>query len=419
MECLLPVIEKKLYIFMLSVLAAFTVLGFILDGPVSALRGLIHLQQVPTRLVTDFTVIAGKGATLLNAAIVGAMALALLKANKIRLSGPTFATIFTMMGFSMFGTTPANAAPILAGVWVASKMAKTPFSHYILIAFFGTSIGPVANFLANETGLTGLSALIAGMGAGAAVGVILPGIAMAMLRLHEGFSLYNIGLTSGFIGLFVSSLLAAGGHDVSLARIWNTTHSPVLGMLVPVLSAAAIAWGVWMEGRTALSGFFKIMKMSGRLPSDFMELASPGAGLVNMGTLGLLSSAYVSLISGDFNGPVIGGLLTVFGFGAFGKHPRNCWPVMAGIIGATLIFQKDLSGPIPLLAVLFGTTLAPLAGEFGPFAGILAGFLHLALVERSAAWHGGLNLYNNGFAGGLVAILFVAVLEWHRSNKTK
>ena len=47
-----------------------------------------------------------------------------------------------------------------------------------------------------------------------------------------------------------------------------------------------------------------------------------------------------------------------------------------------------------------------------------AGFVHLTLVERSAAWHGGLDLYNNGFAGGLTATLFVAIIQWLRSFKT-
>jgi len=38
-------------------------------------------------------------------------------------------------------------------------------------------------------------------------------------------------------------------------------------------------------------------------------------------------------------------------------------------------------------------------------------------VERTGAWHLGVNLYNNGFAGGLTATFFVAVIEWYRSNR--
>jgi hypothetical protein len=87
------------------------------------------------------------------------------------------------------------------------------------------------------------------------------------------------------------------------------------------------------------------------------------------------------------------------------------------VVGATLLFGKGLASPGPLLAVLFGTTLAPLAGEFGPLVGLAAGFVHLVMVEQTAAWHLGMNLYNNGFAGGLTATYFVALIEWLRANR--
>jgi hypothetical protein len=107
----------------------------------------------------------------------------------------------------------------------------------------------------------------------------------------------------------------------------------------------------------------------------------------------------------------------VVGFGTFGKHPRNCWPVVVGVIAATLAFGKSLTAPGPVLALLFGTTLAPLAGKYGVLIGMAAGFTHLVMVERTAAWHGGLDLYNNGFAGGLTATFFVAIIEWIDSNR--
>jgi hypothetical protein len=36
---------------------------------------------------------------------------------------------------------------------------------------------------------------------------------------------------------------------------------------------------------------------------------------------------------------------------------------------------------------------------------------------RTAPWHGGLNLYNNGFAGGLTATLLVSIITWWSSWK--
>jgi hypothetical protein len=268
-----------------------------------------------------------------------------------------------------------------------------------------------------EAGFTGVPAALMGTAAGIAAGMALPALAMAMLRLHEGFNLYNIGLTSGFFGLFAAAVLAAAKRDISIKIIWNDTPSLELILLIPVIALLFIVWGVAMDGRNLGKNLLAIMKLSGRLPSDFMDNVSPGSALVNTGLLGLAGSAYLLLIGADFNGPTLGGLLTIMGFASFGKHPRNCWPVAAGVIVATLVFGKSLTDPGPVLALLFGTTLAPLAGEFGPWVGMAAGFVHLLMVERTAAWHGGLDLYNNGFAGGLTATFFVAVIEWRRSNK--
>lgn len=48
-------------------------------------------------------------------------------------------------------------------------------------------------------------------------------------------------------------------------------------------------------------------------------------------------------------------------------------------------------------------------------AGFVSGMLHLVLVQVVGSLHGGLNLYNNGFAGGLAAGLVLPVLEWTRT----
>jgi len=404
---------------MVFVLAAFALAGLMHQGPIAAFKGLLVLLQTPTRLISDFTVIGGVGATLLNASIVGAIALGIVRFVGVRLAGPTIAGIFTMMGFSLFGNTPINISSIMFGVYLAGRISGKTFKQYLLIAFFGTALGPLADFMAFEAGFNGLSGIAVGAVIGVAAGMILPALAIAMLRLHQGFSLYNIGLTAGFIGLFASSLLVAARHDLALGIIWNSTPDPILYLAIPILSTLTIVYGIVLEGKKALIGFMKIMKLNGRLPSDFMEMVSNGATLINMGVMGLLASAYIYMVGGDFNGATLGGLMTIMGFASFGKHPRNCWPVVAGVLAATLVFGKSPSASGPLLALLFGTTLAPLAGEFGVIAGFVAGFLHLVIVERSAAWHGGLNLYNNGFAGGLTAALIVAMIEWYRSNKNK
>ncbi len=139
-----------------------------------------------------------------------------------------------------------------------------------------------------------------------------------------------------------------------------------------------------------------------------------GATLFNMGTMGLIGMAAVFIIGGDWNGPVVGGILTLVGFAAFGKHPFNALPPMIGVGLMALLSDYGLRAPASQLAVLFAATLAPISGTYGPVAGVAVGMLHLVLVQTVGVLHGGLNLYNNGFAGGMAAGLIVPILEWMR-----
>ena len=409
--------EKSLYRLLTASMAVLAAAGFLRDGLFRSLEGFLILQMHSARLINDYTVIGGSGGALLNAAVMGMLALLLIKVSRVSLSGPTVAAVFTIAGFSLFGKTPLNALPIVAGVFLASRAAHKPFQNYLLMALFGTALGPLVSFLVCEAGLPGPAALLTGLAAGCLAGFILPALSMAMLRMHEGFNLYNIGLACGFFGLFAAAVLSAAHRDVTVGVIWNESPGLELILPVPLICLLFILMGLRIDGRKTFSNLRRIIGQSGRLPSDFMSSVSPGAALVNAGLLGLAGVLYLLLIRAHINGPVIGGLLTVMGFATFGKHPRNCWPIALGVIAATLLSGKPLTAPGPVLALLFGTTLAPLAGEFGRITGFAAGFVHLMLVERSAAWHGGLDLYNNGFAGGFTATLFVAVIQWLRASK--
>jgi hypothetical protein len=409
--------ESTIYRLLLGCVFLLIAAAVLVEGPVLPVKNFLALQLHASRLINDFTEVAGSGGALLNAAVMGLLALALIRYSETTMSGPTLAAVFTIMGFSLFGKTPLNTAPIVLGVFLASRVARRLFGNYILMALFGTALGPLVSFLITEAGFHGLPAILAGVVAGCAAGFILPGLSMAMLRMHEGFNLYNVGLSCGFLGLFAASLLAAANRDIGIRILWNSNPGLELVLLVPVFSLLFIIVGILLDGRQTFSNLKLILSSTGRLPTDFMSGMGPGAALLNAGLLGLAGVLYLLLIGADINGPVIGGLLTVMGFATFGKHPRNCWPVALGVILATLVFGKSLTAPGPVLAMLFSTTLAPLAGEFGPFIGMAAGFTHLVVVERSANWHGGLDLYNNGFAGGFTATLYVAVIQWVKSSR--
>lgn len=408
--------EKRLYIFLLFLMIGVIIAGIIHQGFDSVIKNLLLIQTHSGRLINDFTKVGGAGAALVNAALAALIGLLFIYYNKVSLSGPTIAAFLTIFGFGLFGKTPFNILSIFLGVFISARIIGKKFQEYILIALFGTALGPLVTFLTFKAGFTGFPALLIGMMAGTIVGMFLPAVAKSMLHLHQGYNLYNIGLSCGFLGLFAAAILRASGYELPINVVWNKNPPAILVYLIPVVSLLFIIAGIIERKKDVFKDFKLILHRSGRLPSDFVDIVSQGGAMFNIGVIGICFWLYILAIGGDLNGPVLGGIFTIMGFGAFGKHPVNCWPIIMGVVVACKLFGYDLAAPGPILGTLFATTLAPIAGRFGIFAGITAGFLHLVMVMRTAEWHGGLDLYNNGFAGGLTATLIIIIIEWYREE---
>ena len=151
------------------------------------------------------------------------------------------------------------------------------------------------------------------------------------------------------------------------------------------------------------------MRHSGRLRTDFVENCGYGIVLINMAIMGFITWGYIILIGAQINGASIGALFTIMGFSAYGKHPANTIPVIFGAFAASMLNMHDPTDTVSVIAVLFASTLAPIAGRFGITAGIIAGFVHVSMAFNIGYLHGGINLYNNGFSGGFVAAMLVPI----------
>ncbi|MCG8571808.1 MAG: DUF1576 domain-containing protein [Spirochaetes bacterium] len=397
-------------------LASFIICGCIIDGLAKSWMGFLDLQLMPARLISDFIELRGIGAAFMNAALVALLALVIILATGVSLSGVTFATVFTVLGFGLFGKTPLNVLPIFLGVFLSSKIAKRSFKEYLVIALFGTALGPFVSFVAFEIGLSLTYSLLFAFGAGTIVGLLLPALAVSMLNMHQGYNLYNIGMTCGFLGIFLASLFKIRGIEYAKLSAWYSESHPLLMFILPALSVILIIAGLAIDKKLILKNWIKILKVPGQLPSDFFSISSLGSGFFNAGLMGLLGSGFVYFTGSHFNGPVLGGVLTIMGFGAFGTHPKNSIPVMTGVILCAFCFGQQLNSPGVILAIIFSTTLGPISGQFGFPVGLIAGFIHMVMVSQTGTWHGAMNLYNNGFAGGLTATFLVAILHWLSNN---
>ena len=381
--------------------------------PEAILRGLAVIVVSPDILINDYASVAGLGPAFVNSALCVCVAVGLLKAARISVSGPVIAAVFIISGFALFGKNVANIWPGILGAYLYSLASRRPFGENILVALFGTALAPLSSEVAFGLGIAAPWNVVLAVAAGALAGFLLSPIARHVLDFHKGYNLYNTGFAAGFIGTVTMSTLKALGVPLSGGFHWAE-----LGPLstLPYLAAmfvALIAAGMAID-RDWIRSYRRLCLASGRLVSDFVRFYGLGATFVNMGVMGLIVCVVMLAIGASWNGPMLGGLLTIVGFSAFGKHPRNTQPPMLGAAAMALMSNYGLGSPGSQLAVLFASTLAPVAGEYGPLAGFVAGMLHLILVHVVGGLHGGLNLYNNGFAGGLAAGLSIPVLEWLR-----
>jgi hypothetical protein len=138
-----------------------------------------------------------------------------------------------------------------------------------------------------------------------------------------------------------------------------------------------------------------------------------------MGINGFISLGFILLLGQTLNGPFLAGILTIVGFSAFGKHPLNITPILVGVWLAG--YTTNVDGFVLVLSALFGTAMAPISGVYGPLWGVVAGWLHMSVVQNIGVVHGGLNLYNNGFSAGIVAGVLLPIIRTltERKNKLK
>ena len=277
------------------------------------------------------------------------------------------------------------------------------------IMCFATGISPVVSLFIFALGFDFYIGLILGVLVGILVGFIIIPLASSMLKFHDGYSLYNVGLSLGMIGIVLAGFLRMFDRDIPSVSLiyYGDDFYPMIFLLVVCLSF--IIYGLIKN--KGISGYDEIINTSGRLITDYTIMTNRYLVTFNIGLMGLISIAFVLISGGKFNGPIVGGILTVMGFASFGKHPKNVIPIMVGVYIASFINKYEPSSTIAILTALFSTTIAPIAGEFGVLAGIIAGFTHKAVATNVSFIHGGINLYNNGLAGAMVAAALVPLFS--------
>lgn len=389
--------------------------AFLFASPAEIASGMKAIVLSRDALITDYFELAGFGAAFFNAGLVLLLAILLIEAVKLPYTGLTIAALFINTGFGFWGKNPVNIIPIILGTAIYAKVHRSSLGRYVYTALFATCLAPFVTEMVYILPFPGQVNLLIAVGMGLLVGFILPPLSMHTASMHMGYSLFNVGFSGGTLAFVVFCILRSHGIESEAVFIWKEGRHPAILAGSLIYFAVTFFYGFYLE-KGDIKKAWRITRHPGRAVADFVLMDSVGATLMNMGIMGLLAEIYILLVGGDLSGPILGCLLTVFGFSAFGAHPTNYLPILAGVFLSTFLSQYSVETPGILIASLFAVGLSPIAGEFGAVAGVAAGMLHAAIVMCTSQMYGGLNLYNNGFSAGWVAIVMVPTVESFRKE---
>ncbi|MCL2841606.1 MAG: DUF1576 domain-containing protein [Defluviitaleaceae bacterium] len=398
----------------------YIIYGFIWASPAEIADGLLVILTAPNILVTDYIAIAGLGATFVNVGIMGLLAIAVLASTRHRPFGLDMGVLGLVTGFAFFGKNPLNMIPILLGAWLFSRFVKRPFEENLVPALLGNALAPAVSQLAHVYYIPTPIGIALGAMIGVFIGFTLSPLAAFMKRAHEGYNLYNVGFTAGIFAIILMALYTNLGISFEPRTYWSYGNNTVLMIFLGIVSAYFV-----IVGLLANTGEKVTLKQLLLVPTEDLDYFKwyREKIYISMGILGFAALGFMAVMQAEYTGLAIGAILSVIGFGAFGKSLVHAIPIVAGTMLADIAnlfsFGTPLNAHGSLVAILFSTCLTPLSKSFGWKWGILAGYLHLSVATNISMFHGGMNLYNNGLAAGLVAMLLLPVIRAVSAHKNR
>jgi len=400
--------EMKLFVYATAVL--LYIAAFLLASPKEIIQGMKTIIWSKDALITDYFQLAGYGAAFFNAALVMTIGILMVKIAKLPFTGITMAALSIDVCFGFWGKNPINILPIFLGVFLYARIHKASIGRYLYTALFGACLGPMVTEVMYKLPFTFGIRLLLTLGVGILIGLMLPPLSAHTVSMHMGYNLFNVGFSAGVLAFAIVCIMRSFSLEVEPVFIWQEGVHPAITAGVYLYFFSTFLYGWWLN-KGKLTNFWKITRHPGRAIADFVIMDGAGATLMNMSVIGIICETYILAIGGDLSGPVQGAIFMAFGFAAFGAHVKNYLPVLLGVFLSGFMTQYQPVTPGIQIAAMFGVGLAPIAGQFGILAGISAGFLHATIVMYTSQLYGGLNLYNNGFSAGWVAILMIPLIE--------
>ena len=428
MKKLINYLHHDLYAELFGVL--LIIAAFFVSAPTDVISGFGEILISPSILLTDYVYVGGLGATLLNVGIMLLVNIFMIKRLKLAMSGPVYACLMILVGFSFFGKNILNTIPIYLGIWLFAKRKHIPFKSLIISILLSSGLGPLVSYAMFGFGLEYYVSIPLGIICGVAAGFVIPSFAAHTLSFHEGYNLYNTGFALGIIaavfnGIF--SLFDLKSETLGYLQGFDDKNQIIFyiylyGVAVFFIAAALI------KNKNAFTEYRKLLKTTGRLVANYIRDFSVEAVMINYAVLSIAIATIMLVFRVPMNGIIFGSIISILGCASFGLHIRNTYPIWIGcaiaiaiklimqgnlaIIDNKLIFNFTVGEHCSLIvAFIFATGLAPICGKYGFVYGLVGGMIHMIFTPLVLPLQGGFDLYNNGFSAGFEGALVVVCAE--------
>ncbi len=389
--------------------SAFIILSLFLQPLSEFFNGYGRILVSKSILLTDYVVVGGVGPAMFNSGSLMLITYFIIRKLDLRVTGSIFAGIMTIGGFAFFGKNIINVLIIYLGVLLYARYKKIKLKSVIVVFLFSTGLSPISSVIMFGMGFPLFYSIPLGIFVGVISGFLLVELSSHVIAFHRGYNLYNVGFASGILTFVYFSIFKLLDLEITTNLIYTNDQHILFLYLFIIICLTFLITGLVLN-KDPLKDYFKILKLSGRAVTDFTRNKNEALTMINIGLTGLAALSVLLILGIHMNGPVIGGLITILGFSAFGKHVRNIIPPMLGVLILCLILDIELS-ILVVLAIIFSTALAPIAGEHGVIVGILTGMLHLPIAMSIGQLHGGVLLYSNGFAAAFTAVLVTTIIS--------
>ena len=133
--------------------------------------------------------------------------------------------------------------------------------------------------------------LIITIALGIFIGFVLPPLSAHTASMHMGYNLLNVGFSGGVLAFVIVCILRSLGMECDSVLIWSEGRDKFITIGLFGYFILTAVFGFWINGGT-VRGLRRLFQHPGRAVTDFVLMDGAGVTLMNMGIVGIISTAY-------------------------------------------------------------------------------------------------------------------------------